>query len=106
VNGANWSFQQLFNTIADGFDKRNPHRHANKTLGEIAWRLEQVKSFFTREQPLLTRETAKVAHSKTYFDNSAILQALPGFHFTPLEEVIKKSCEKYLQAIKSGELSL
>jgi hypothetical protein len=55
---------------------------------------------------LLTRETAKVAHSKTSFDNSALLNALPGFQFTPLEAVIKTACEKYLEALQKGILSL
>ncbi|MBO9683136.1 MAG: SDR family NAD(P)-dependent oxidoreductase [Flavisolibacter sp.] len=106
VNGENWSFQQLFNTIADGFHKKPPHKEATKTMGEIAWRLEWLKEIVTGNKALLTRETAKVAHSKTSFDNSALLNALPGFEFTPLQTVIKNSCEKYLDALQKGILSL
>ena len=106
VNGENRSFQQLFNTIADGFHKKHPHKEATKTMGEIAWRLERLKEIFTGKKALLTRETAKVAHSKTSFDNSALLNALPGFQFTPLEAVIKTACEKYLEALQKGILSL
>jgi nucleoside-diphosphate-sugar epimerase len=106
VNAENWSFQQLFNTIADGFGKKHPHKQATKAMGEIAWRLEKLKETFTGKKALLTRETAKIAHSKTSFDNSAVLKALPGFEFTPLETVIKNSCEKYIQALQQGVLSL
>jgi len=106
VNADNWSFQQLFNTIADNFHKKYPHKEATRTMGEIAWRLEKLKESFTGKKALLTRETAKVAHSKTSFDNSALLKALPGFQFTPLEVVIKNACEKYLEALQSGLLSL
>lgn len=106
VNADNWSFQQLFNTIADGFHKKPPHKEATKSMGEIAWRLEKLKEMITGKKALLTKETAKVAHSKTSFDNSAALQALPGFQFTPLETVIKKACEKYLEALQQGILSL
>jgi nucleoside-diphosphate-sugar epimerase len=106
VNGENRSFQQLFNTIADGFHKKHPHKEATKAMGEIAWRLERLKEIFTGKKALLTRETAKVAHSKTSFDNSALLNALPGFQFTPLEAVIKTACEKYLEALQKGILSL
>ncbi len=106
VNGENWPFQKLFNCIADGFGKKHPHREATKAMGEIAWRLESVKSLLTGKKPLLTRETAKVAHSKTSFDNSALLQALPTFRFTPLETVVKTSCENYVRALQKGELTV
>jgi nucleoside-diphosphate-sugar epimerase len=106
VNADNWSFQQLFNTMADGFGKKKPHRKATPFLGEIAWRLEGLKHLFADGKPLLTKESARVAHSKTSFDNSSILEALPGFTFKPLEKVINASCKKYKQAIEMGLLSL
>ncbi|MEI6947452.1 NAD-dependent epimerase/dehydratase family protein [Paraflavisolibacter sp. H34] len=104
VNADNIPFRQLFNTIADGFGKRPPHREATPLLGELAWRVEAVKTFFTRQKPLLTRETAKVAHSLNRFDNSALLKALPGFSYTPLDNVIRCACSQYLEGIKSGQL--
>ena len=106
VSGENWIFREVFNTIADNFHKKQPNRKATPALGEIAWRLEGIKSFFSGNHPLLTRETARVAHSKSSFDNRALLEALPGFAFTPLETVIKKACEKYIQALESGILTL
>ena len=106
VNADNITFQQLFNMIAEGFGKRKPHREATHTMGEIAWRLEALKSFFNGQKPLLTRETARVAHSRTYFNNAALLQTLPNFSYTPLEVVIKNACKKYIAALQSGQLSL
>lgn len=98
LNGDNWSFQRLFNTIADGFGKKHPAKEATPLLAAIAWRLEKVKTLFSGKPSLLTKETARVAQSKTLFDNSKILKALPGFSFTPLEEAVKKACEHYLQS--------
>lgn len=106
VNAENRSFQSLFNSIAEGFGKRPPHRYASPVLGEIAWRAEKLKSIFTGSKPLLSKETAKVAHSQTSFDNSALLAALPDFRFTPLDDVIKKACEQYQAALKEGLLTL
>ena len=99
LNAENWSFQQLFNSIADGFHKKHPHRKATPLLGSLAWRMERIKSLFTGSKPLLTKESARVAHSNTLFENEKILKALPGFSFTPLQESIQKACEKYLRAI-------
>ncbi|HEV7332207.1 MAG TPA: NAD-dependent epimerase/dehydratase family protein [Flavisolibacter sp.] len=106
VNAENRSFQWLFTTIAEGFGKKPPHRYANKTMGEIAWRLEAIKGALTGKKPLLSKETAKIAHSHTSFDNSALLKALPGFAFQPLEVLIKKACAQYQQAMKEGKLAL
>ena len=106
VSSENISFQELFGLIAEGFNRKKPHREATPMMGEIAWRLELVKSMVTGQKPLLTKETAKVAHSKTSFNNAAVLAALPGFCFQPLKIVIKKSCEKYQKALEAGEISL
>jgi nucleoside-diphosphate-sugar epimerase len=96
VNADNWSFQQLFNTIADGFGKKHPHKEATPLLGSIAWRMEKLKSLLSGKKPLLTRQSARIAQSITYFDNSKIVKALPGFSFTPLAKAIQNNCEQYL----------
>ncbi len=98
LNGDNWSFRQLFNTIADGFGKKHPAKEATPLLASVAWRLEKIKTLISKKSSLLTKESARVAQSKTYFDNRKILEALPGFSFTPLEEAVKKACEHYLQS--------
>jgi nucleoside-diphosphate-sugar epimerase len=106
LNAENWEFAKLFNVIADSFGKKHPSRMATPFQSGIAWRLEKIKSILTGSNPLLTRETAKIALSRTYWENDKLLRALPGFSFTPLEEAIRKSCKKYEEAIKSLQLKL
>jgi nucleoside-diphosphate-sugar epimerase len=106
VNAENRSFQSLLTAMAEGFGKCPPHRYANRSMSEVAWRLEKIKAFFTGNKPLLSKETAKVAHSQTSFDNAALLNALPGFGFSPLDTVIKKTCMHYRQAMEKGLLTL
>lgn len=101
LNGDNWTFRHLFENMADGFGKKRPSREATPLLAGIAWRMAQFKSFFTGHPSMLTRESARVARSKTFFDNNKILQQLPGFRFTPLEETIKAACNAYLTMLKS-----
>lgn len=97
VSSDNWSFQQLLNTIAAGFHKKPPTREASPLMGEVAWRMEGLKSMFSGRKPLLTRQSARIAQSKTYFQHNKLLKALPGFSFTPLTQSIEKACEQYLQ---------
>jgi len=104
ISGDNWSFRQLFNSIADGFGKKHPQRKATPFLSGMAWRMEKVKSFFKGIDPLLTKETARVANTSSYFQNDKILRALPGFSFTPLQQTISKACKKYKETINSVQL--
>jgi nucleoside-diphosphate-sugar epimerase len=99
INSENWTFQKLFNTIAEEFGKKPPKLRATPLLGDIAWRVEKVKSLFSGRKPLLTKESAKVAHSHTFFSNEKLLAALPEFSFTPLQESIQKACKKYQETI-------
>jgi nucleoside-diphosphate-sugar epimerase len=95
LNGDNWSYKRLLDTIADSFGKRRPYRKATPFLSSIAWRLEKLRALVTGKKVLLTKETANVAQANTNFDNHKILNALPGFTFTNLEQTIQKACGRY-----------
>jgi nucleoside-diphosphate-sugar epimerase len=99
LNGENWPFQQLFNVLADVFGKKRPFRFATPLLTSLAWRAAAVQAWLNGEKPLLTRESAKMAHSQTFFNNEKLLQALPGFQFTPLTTTLEKACDRYRQHI-------
>ena len=101
INGDNWSFKKLLDTIAEGFGKKKPHREITPLLLAVARRLENIKSIFTGKKSLLTKESAKVALSKTFFDNQKLLKALPGFTYTSIAESIRNACEKYNDSIHS-----
>lgn len=99
LNSDNWSFRRLFENIAAGFGKKAPTRKATPFLAGIAWRKERIKSLLSGKPSILTKESARVAQSLTYFDNRKILAQLPGFQFTPLEKTIKEACLDYLRII-------
>lgn len=96
INGDNWLFKKLQDTIAENMRRKKPSREATPLLLDIGWRVEKFKSFFSGKRPLLTRDSVRVAKSKTYFDNKKLLEALPGFSFTPLEQSIAQAAKKYL----------
>lgn len=106
INAENRPFRWVFNQIAAGLGVKPPHKKATPFLGEIAWRLEALKHLLGGAKPLLNAETAKVAQSKTHFNNAAFLQAFPNFKYQPLGKVIADACMQYRQAMSSGLLSL
>ena len=96
VNADSWPFKKLQDNIANGFGKKGPTRKTTAFLLGMGWRLEKIRSMFTGKKPLLTKESARVAQSATWFENDKLLKALPGFSFIPLEETIKNACKLYL----------
>lgn len=105
ISAENREFQWLMNTVADAFGKKRPTKEVGYLLSEIAWRIEKIKSFFTGRKPLLTKESARIARSKTFWENGKLLQALPGYSFTPLTETIKNACTNYEKAMLNGWLT-
>ncbi len=99
VNGDNWHFKKLQDAIADSLGKKKPSHKTTPFLMSIAWRLEKIKSLFTGKPPLLTRDSARVAQSSTYFENKKLLAAIPDFSFTPLEQSINSAAIKYLEGL-------
>lgn len=101
VSAENWPYRRIFTEMANGFGKRPPHMHAKPWMGELVWRWEALKSRFTGEEPLLTRETADTARVQIAYDHGKLLKALPGFSFRPLSESIAGYCREYL--VKYGD---
>ena len=99
LSGENKSYRDVFSLIATSFKKRPPYKKVTPTLAEFVWRLQAVKSLIFGTKHLLTKETARTAQAKVYFNNQKILNAIPGFTFTEIDETIRSACanisEKY-----------
>ena len=101
LSAENKSYKDMLTMAADAFGKKPPQKEAQKWMGEIIWRLDKLKSLLTGSNPLLTKETSRTAQTKVYFDNSKILQTLPGFQFRKMEDTIRDTCAIYLKRMKS-----
>lgn len=94
LSGENLSYHDLFTMIAECFGKKPPSKKVTPFLAEIVWRIEAFKNRFTGKKNLLTKETARTAQAKVFFDNHKILNALPGFHFTKIKDTIEFTCRR------------
>jgi nucleoside-diphosphate-sugar epimerase len=88
------TYRDLFSSIAHGFGKQPPHRKVTPLIAALVWRMEAIKGKFTGKNPLLTKETAHTAQAKVYFDNSKLLEYLPGFQYKPLQQSIAAICKE------------
>jgi nucleoside-diphosphate-sugar epimerase len=94
LSGENLSYRELFTMIANCFGKKPPSKKVSPALAEIVWRMEALKNWFTGKKNLLTKETARTAQAKVFFDHQKILNALPQFHFTKIKDAIEFTCRR------------
>jgi dihydroflavonol-4-reductase len=92
VSAENKTYQEVFNIMAGAFNKKPPYKQVTPLIAKIVWRLEAIKSFFTKQDPLITKETAKTALAKVNYDNSKLLKYLPQFTYRKLEDTITDTC--------------
>jgi dihydroflavonol-4-reductase len=98
VSAGSISFYELFSAIAEGFNKRTPRIRLNSFFLTILARLEQYRTLFSRSEPLITVETARLAGTEFRYENKKIKEAL-SFEFQPFKETIEWCCRAYLSKL-------
>jgi dihydroflavonol-4-reductase len=101
ISAENKTYQEIFNLIAQSFNKKLPHKKVTPLLAKIIWRLEAFKSKFTGKVPLITKETATAALEKVYFDNGKLKKFLPQFSYRSIEETITQTCAALQQKLNN-----
>ncbi|WP_343700593.1 NAD-dependent epimerase/dehydratase family protein [Chitinophaga sp.] len=96
LSAENWPYRRLFTTMAEALGKKPPHIAAKPWMAEMVWRMAKVKGWITGKRPLITRETARTAQLKVFYDAARIQEALPGFRFRPLEDTVREISAAYL----------
>lgn len=97
LNGENWTYQQLFETIARALQRRAPRLKLPAWLGELAWRADYAKSRLLGTQPLITQEIIQKTQGDFNYSNEKIIKAI-GYQFQPLAETIQQTALAYQQS--------
>ena len=90
----NLTYKNVFDEIAKNFNKKKPTKEVTPFIAAIVWRFEYFKNLFTKQNPLLTKETAATALTKVNYDNTKLVSALPEFAYSNFEQSIQKICEE------------
>lgn len=96
VNADNWSYEDFFKAIHRHLQSARSLKFAAPWMGEILWRVEMLRGRLSGHAPKLTRDMAKTARIKVYYDPAKLLRFLPGFSFRPLEKTISDTCRAFL----------
>lgn len=96
VSNASLSFRDVLTKMAAALNKKPARYFASSWMTFLAWRFSILKSAITGDNPLITRETVNNANSICLYNNSKLLNALPGFSYTPLELSIDAMARSFL----------
>jgi dihydroflavonol-4-reductase len=102
LSAGNFSYQQIFTLMAQSLNRKVPAIHAGPALTGLVWRWEAIKGSFTSTSPTITRETARNAQTKCYYNNNKLREMLPQFQYTPMQETINRMSKAFITDVKRG----
>ncbi|MFK8060351.1 MAG: NAD-dependent epimerase/dehydratase family protein [Polaribacter sp.] len=91
----NKSFKEVFFMIADGFGKKRPSTKIKSWQTAIFWRFSWLLSKITGKEPLLSKYSARSAHTISKYSSKKIEERV-GFQFQKIDEVIHETCKNYI----------
>lgn len=89
LSAGHLEYKDFLNQLAAQFGHKGPPFEAGRFLGNLAWRLDALRSFLTGSKRFITRFTAASAQKKIRYSGSELPKYFPDFTFTPFEESIK-----------------
>ncbi|WP_158840084.1 SDR family oxidoreductase [Polaribacter sp. L3A8] len=92
----NKSFKEIFFSIAKYFGKKQPTKNIKPWQTAIFWKFSWLLSLVTGKEPLLSKYSARSAHSVSRYSSEKIEKSLP-FQFEKMEDVIKRVCNNFIR---------
>ncbi|MCZ2442742.1 MAG: NAD-dependent epimerase/dehydratase family protein [Flavobacteriales bacterium] len=96
LSEGNHAYREILNMIADALHKPRPDKYAGRWLSGFAWRIEKMRSWLTKKEPLITKETAITGRLACYYENKKWLTISP-FPFTPIKETIAQTASLFMK---------
>jgi nucleoside-diphosphate-sugar epimerase len=85
------AWRELFNEIGSRLGKKPPSIKVSPVMARIAAAIEWVRSTVTGSEPLITKETAKIARQKITYSNDRAVKDL-GIKFRSLSDTLDWCC--------------
>jgi dihydroflavonol-4-reductase len=102
LNAGSIAYKEIFDKIAQAFDKKKPYIKVSPWMASIAWRAAYIKGLLTGSKPLITKETAQMAQKSHIYSNKKIKNTI-GYEFKNIDETIDWTCR---ELIKSAEKNI
>jgi nucleoside-diphosphate-sugar epimerase len=100
VSAGNFGFLEIFTMMANAMGKKPPRWYAPPMLTRIVAAIIVLKSKIVGAPSLITTETANNAALVSLYDNSKLLQSLPGFAYSPVSNTIEDMARSFCYSYK------
>lgn len=102
ANAGHTTFKNIFDEIANRFDKKSPYLKVNSSLTGIVASLEAIRCLLTNKEPVITKHTVRMAREPFYFENKKAVEKLK-IDFRSLRETLDFCCPYYAQKITTNK---
>ncbi|MBT1701579.1 NAD-dependent epimerase/dehydratase family protein [Fulvivirgaceae bacterium PWU4] len=99
LNAGAIALPEFLSKMAVRFSKKPPAMRLNKTVLRLVAAGESVRSWLSRSEPLITRETARFAGTRFLYRNEKIKKQL-NFEFQTIDQTLEWCCEYYMKQAK------
>lgn len=96
LNAGHIAYKEIFSRIATCFSKRAPYFQVNKHVLHVAAFFDQWRSNLLGVEPMLTRETVRLAGAEFLYDSTKIRNYCQ-YEFQSIGETIQWCCAYYMQ---------
>lgn len=94
LNAGNITLKDFFDKTAQLLKRKAPYIRVSRPILKNVARFEALRAYFTGSEPLITKETARLANTYFFYDNQKVTTAL-GYSFQPLESTLQWCAEFY-----------
>ncbi|RYE20247.1 MAG: NAD-dependent epimerase/dehydratase family protein [Sphingobacteriales bacterium] len=96
VSEGNHEFREVFTLMANAMGRKPPHIKASGWMTGLVWRWNVLRNALFGKQITVTKETAAIAMKQSFYNNTKLLEALPGFSYTPFKQTVERMAKAYL----------
>lgn len=97
ISAEDIAYRRMLGMIAIALGKKPPPIRLRKWMAEVAWRIDSLLSVFGKNQTI-TKEVARSAFNRFYYDSSKVKQQL-NIRYFPIEESILHTARIFLDEI-------
>ena len=90
LSAGDWSYQDVFYTIADELGKPKPGIFASDFLLQIVWRLAKLAGILNGKPSLITKESVANSNKKFSYDGTKIVKMFE-FEYLSISDSIKQN---------------
>lgn len=87
ISAGNLHYKDLFTEIANGFGVKAPTKEAKPWMLGLAWRALKIASLFSKQDPSITKDTARSSITLSYYSNNKVIEQT-GITFKPVRDCI------------------